>query len=91
MSAKSKFLLTLILALLGGLVVIATWLVTGHDWVAYLLFVWLLVGTWMLYRVACPQCGTPVAYSAKFGKLRILSAIPRRTCEQCGYDLTTHS
>lgn len=88
MSPKSRFFLTLLITLIGGFGVIGAWLVSGRDWVAYLLFVWILIGTWMLYRVACPKCGAPVAYCARIGGVRILSAIPRRVCEQCGHDLS---
>lgn len=88
MSPKSRFLFTLLVAVIGGLGIIVAWAITGRDWVVYLVFPWLLVGTRMLYQIVCPKCGTPVAYSARVGKVRILSAIPRQTCEQCGCDLT---
>lgn len=88
MSPKSKFLLTLLSALVIGFGVIVAWLLSGHDWVGYMIFVWLFIATWAMYKIACPRCGAPVAYSARVGRVQILSAIPRRTCEQCGYDLT---
>lgn len=88
MSPKSKFLLLLLLVVMVGFAVIAAWAMTELNWVAYLIFPWLFVATWILQRVACPRCGAPVTYSARVGKTRIMSAIPRRECGQCGLDLT---
>jgi len=88
MAPKSKFLLTLLCAIAIGFGIIIAWMFTGRDWVGYMIFVWVLIATWVMYQIKCPNCGAPVAYSARLGKVQILSAIPRRTCEECGYDLT---
>lgn len=88
MAPKTKFLVTIFGTWLCAMLIGVVWLITDREWIVYSLFVWLPAATWLAGRVVCPVCNTPVAYSVKAGRIRILSAIPRNTCSECGHDLT---
>jgi hypothetical protein len=88
MSPKGKFIIALLALTFVGFAIVGAWAITGKDWIAYSVFGWVFVASWLLGRVTCPVCGTPVAYSAKAGRVQVLTALPRSTCEECGHDLT---
>ena len=50
-------------------------------------FVWLFIGTFLMLRVRCPNCGTPLVVRGKLVGVPILSAFVNRYCQSCGYDL----
>ncbi len=87
-SPLTKFYVAIAAVLLVGFAIIFAWQLSGRDWVAYLIFGWVFVGTWILGQVKCPQCEAPVAYGGNFGRLHILTALGRRKCNECGRDLT---
>jgi hypothetical protein len=83
-TTRGKFRATLAVVMLVGFAIIALWAATNRNWVAYLVFVWVFAGTWVIAQVKCPRCGAPVAYNVRVGKIRILSAFSRRQCGECG-------
>jgi len=88
LSPRLTFFAALVAILVVGFAIIGSWLVSGHDWVAYLVFVWAFAGTWILSQVRCPRCHSPVAYEAQIGKVNVITAFARKTCGECGYDFT---
>ena len=41
----------------------------------------------VLKRIVCPKCGTPITYQGTYGGIRIKGGFIRRKCQQCGWDL----
>ena len=38
-------------------------------------------------RITCPNCGTPVTYQGNIAGFRIRGGFFRKKCQQCGWDL----
>ncbi len=38
-------------------------------------------------RITCPNCGTPVTYQGSIGGFRVRGGFIRSKCQQCGWDL----
>ena len=53
-----------------------------------LFFVWIVIGSWLLLRISCPNCGTSVLYQGRLGGLSMYAGFVRRKCQNCGHDLT---
>jgi len=41
----------------------------------------------VLNRITCPNCGTPVTYQGEFRGIAIWGGFIRRHCQKCGFDL----
>lgn len=70
-----------LLSILGGLY-ISTWFIG-------LLVAVILTGRFVLNKVTCPNCGTPVTYEgeAVINRIRPPLAFLRRKCAKCGWEL----
>jgi hypothetical protein len=44
----------------------------------------------VLKRIVCPKCGTPVTFQGKIAGVRIQGGLIRKKCQQCGWDLNTN-
>jgi len=41
----------------------------------------------ILERITCPNCGTPVTYQGTIAGIRVRGGFIRKRCQQCGWDL----
>ena len=79
--------------LLAWIAIMATGLTLGlaglyvSQWflVAFILFIY--IPQFLLERITCPKCGTPVTYQGTFFGKRIRGGFIRRACQECGWDL----
>ena len=49
---------------------------------------WLLIWTFIMFQVKCPNCGKSVVYKGEFGGISIYAGFSNKSCQNCGYDLT---
>ena len=57
------------------------------KWFLVPFFVLIFVIPFVLKRITCPNCGTPVTYQGTFAGMRVQGGFIRRKCQQCGWDL----
>jgi len=49
---------------------------------------WLIVWTFLLFQVKCPNCQKSVAYQGTVGRVSVFAGFTNASCKNCGYDLT---
>jgi hypothetical protein len=54
----------------------------------WIFLAWIVIGSFCLLKIRCPKCKTPVAYQGRLGKMSIYAGFVRKTCLNCGHDLT---
>lgn len=84
---RSKFVYTAIVFILIGLTIGGLLIETQKTILAVIFFVWIVVGSWALSSIRCPNCGTSVAFQGKVGGVSLYAGFVRRTCQNCGHDL----
>jgi DNA-directed RNA polymerase subunit RPC12/RpoP len=63
----------------------------AYDALAFLVFPFVLVISYLASRIRCPNCETPVGwhtYRVLGATFEWWSALTPKRCEHCGYDLT---
>jgi hypothetical protein len=86
MSAYQKNVLAWIVIMTLGLAValaslyVSTWFLVAFAAIIY-------GPQFLLKRIACPKCGTPVTYQGSIAGFPIHGGFIRRQCQSCGWDL----
>ncbi len=86
MSAYTKNVLSWIVLMAVGLSAIAASLYVS-AWFLIVLAGVIFGARFVLERIVCPQCGTPVTYQGTLAGMRVHGGFIRRQCQQCGRDL----
>jgi hypothetical protein len=60
------------------------------KWFLLPLFAMMTSVQFLLNRIVCPKCGTPVTYQGSVAAFRVKGGFIRRKCQQCGWDLGTN-
>ena len=90
-SPRAKFVYGMLIYILVGL---AIGVVAAHinarvwDPIFILFFAWGVICSLVLLQIRCPNCGTSVAHQGKMGGISFYAGFVRKTCQNCGYDLT---
>jgi len=88
-SPRSKFRLAMLLLMLVAWVLMGLWLWTEKNLFAFLLVPVLIVGTFLIRTIACPRCGTPLAYKGSAFGLNMEGGWSTSHCKKCNFDLRT--
>jgi ribosomal protein S27AE len=57
------------------------------NWFLLPFFALIFSAQFLLKRIVCPNCGTPVTYQGTFAGFRVQGGFIRKKCQQCGWDL----
>jgi len=88
MSPRVKFISFGLASIAIGLAIGVTLVSTQNKLLMAGFFGWIAIASFLLLRIRCPSCGVPVAYQGQFGRLSVYAGFARRTCQNCGHDLT---
>jgi len=76
--------------IVAGLALILLFLYVS-GWFVVPFFGLIFLIPYFLRNLACPHCGTPLTYQGTWAGTRITGGLPRRKCQECGWDLTRSS
>ena len=85
-SAYHRGLMTLALAMLLG------WLfgmlfIYISDWFGFPFFLVILGAYFVVRKIVCPNCGTPILYQGSIWGMAVEAGFIRKKCQKCGWDL----
>jgi hypothetical protein len=87
-SIRQKFWFTTVFVVVVGLAIGTILGELRSRWLELGVFGWLFIGTYLMARVKCSNCGTPVVYQGKIGSIPLVAGFVRKRCQKCDFDLT---
>jgi DNA-directed RNA polymerase subunit RPC12/RpoP len=75
------------LALMGLLMALGVLALYVSTWFLAPFFVVVLSAQFVLKKIRCPHCGTPVTYQGEYGGSPLHAGLVRTHCQKCGHDL----
>lgn len=87
-SPRQLFIYAAMIFVVVGLAIVVVLVETQAKTLIIGFFAWIAIGSFLLTRIRCPNCGTSVAYQGKVGKFSIYAGFVRHYCQSCGHDLT---
>ncbi len=91
LSPREKFIFAAMAFVLIGIAIVVILVETQSKALIVGFFAWIGIGSLLLTRIRCPNCGTSVAYQGKVGGLSIYAGFVRHSCQNCGHDLTART
>ena len=88
LSPKRMLILAFAIFVVIGLLIGAFSVATQVEAFSYLFFGWVIVGSFLIYRIRCPKCGSPVALQEKGVRFPLFAGLTVTKCQSCGEDLT---
>jgi endogenous inhibitor of DNA gyrase (YacG/DUF329 family) len=88
LSTQSRFVLTVIFCIVVGLFIGVLLMATQLNFLAFVFFGWVIVMSFLMYRVKCPNCDMPVVYQGKVMGISFYAGICKSKCANCGHDLS---
>lgn len=88
LTPKRKFVWLCFVVVLIGLAIGCSAVIIDAEEIKWMFFLWVAVGSFILMRIRCPQCGVPVAYQGRLGGMPLYAVFFRKNCQNCGNDLT---
>lgn len=88
-STRARFYLITILVIVIGIAAIPFFFDPDGTYFSFVFFGWICIGSFLVFQVKCPNCGTPVVYQGKVAGVRMYAGFVRKQCQCCRYDLTS--
>ena len=88
MSPRQRFFLVMFLVIAIGFSIGIVMGETQSIWAIAAFLLVPFVGTFVLYKIRYPVCGTSLSYKGKIGGLSLYAGYANRKCQKCGHDLT---
>lgn len=88
LSPRQKFALATGTLVVVGLAIGIVLIKTQWLFLIGVFFAWIVIGSFLMVRVKCPQCGTSLTYQGKVLILPIYAGYANKRCRSCGYDLS---
>lgn len=87
-STRNRFRVAMLIFVFGGLFFVG---ILNEFHIGNLKLIslgWLLIWTFLLFQIRCPNCGKPVVYQGTLSKISVFAGFSNHSCKSCGYDLT---
>lgn len=88
LSPRKKFAWGMVVFVIVGVAIGIFAAETQIHALKWVFFAWIGIGSICLMQIRCPNCTTPVVYQGKMGGISIYAGYVRKTCQNCGHDLT---
>ena len=73
--------------IMGAELLIIVAILYVSSWFLVPFFIIIYNARYVLYRITCPNCGTPVTYQGTIAGFRIQGGFIHKKCQECGWDL----
>ena len=88
LSPQRKLLLAMLAFVVIGLAIGAVSVATQAEFLTYVFFGWVIIGSVLMFLIRCPKCGAPVVLQERIFRFPLLAGLTARRCRTCGEDLT---